>query len=167
MENEIEKKMEKTGVPIQPVNQVPQVAPAKPKKQPKPKYKSRATRCGEAAGSLNMPAEGIRGISEEITALREEFEEALDPTEPEEEGVVSSEPTGYLDKETTNKILELINKVSANFSDVETTKGDFEGLQEEMESWRDGMQGTNLESTDKYSRVEEASQQPLGCCIKP
>jgi methyl-accepting chemotaxis protein len=71
--------------------------------------------------------------------------------------VVSSEPTGYLDKETTNKILELINKVSANFSDVETTKGDFEGLQEEMESWRDGMQGTNLESTDKYSRVEEAA----------
>jgi methyl-accepting chemotaxis protein len=31
-------------------------------------------------------------------------------------------------------------------------------LQEEMESWRDNMSGTNLENTEKYGQVEEAAQ---------
>lgn len=30
-------------------------------------------------------------------------------------------------------------------------------LQEEMESWCNNMQGTNLENTEKYSRVEECT----------
>jgi methyl-accepting chemotaxis protein len=30
-------------------------------------------------------------------------------------------------------------------------------LAEEMGNWRDNMSGTNLEATDKYSRVEEAA----------
>jgi methyl-accepting chemotaxis protein len=34
---------------------------------------------------------------------------------------------------------------------------EIEALQEEMESWRDNMSGTNLETTSKYERVDEAA----------
>jgi hypothetical protein len=47
---------------------------------------------------------------------------------------------------------------------VESTVGealsaldDLRALQEEMQSWADNMQGTSLENTEKYQRVEEAA----------
>lgn len=33
---------------------------------------------------------------------------------------------------------------------------DVEGLKEEMENWRDGLQGTNLENSDKFQQIEDA-----------
>jgi protein subunit release factor A len=33
--------------------------------------------------------------------------------------------------------------------------GEAESLKDEIESWRDGLQGTNLENSDKYSELEE------------
>ena len=37
--------------------------------------------------------------------------------------------------------------------------GDLECLRDEVEEWRSGMEGTGLESTGKYSMLEEAGQQ--------
>lgn len=38
-----------------------------------------------------------------------------------------------------------------------TEGGDLDDLADELENWRDGMSGTNLEYTDLYSQVEEAA----------
>ena len=111
----------------------------------KPKYKSRATRCAEATGNISMAAEEIRGIANELTTL-------LDDYESDGEGV-----TAVKDEETITEIIDLIAPVPGQFESADESKGEIEALSEEMGSWRDNMQGTNLESTDKYSRVEEAA----------
>ena len=110
----------------------------------KPKYKSRATRCAEATGTISMAAEEIRGIAEELTTL-------LDGYDSDHEGAT------ILDAETSIEALELIAPVPGQFESACEAQGEIDTLSEEMGSWRDNMQGTNLESTDKYSRVEEAA----------
>jgi chromosome segregation ATPase len=42
--------------------------------------------------------------------------------------------------------------------EVSEDYGEIEGLKEEMENWRDGMQGTNLESSSKYEDLEAACE---------
>ena len=46
---------------------------------------------------------------------------------------------------------------TANKEYEEMDTGEIRNLAEEMGSWRDNMSGTNLESTDKYQRVEECA----------
>jgi hypothetical protein len=110
----------------------------------KPKYKSRATRCSEATGTISMAAEEIRGIADELTTL-------LDDYESDHEGAT------VMDAETAVEALELIAPVPGQFESANESQGEIDTLSEEMGSWRDNMQGTNLESTDKYSRVDEAA----------
>jgi len=55
------------------------------------------------------------------------------------------------------KIPSRATRLSDALSKIEGGMGEIEVLADEMESWRDNMQGTNLENTDKYSRVEEAA----------
>jgi hypothetical protein len=110
----------------------------------KPKYKSRATRCAEAAGNISMAAEEIRGIADELTTL-------LDDYDSDHEGAT------VVDAETSIEVLEIIAPVPGQFESADESKGEIENLSEEMGNWRDNMQGTNLESTDKYSRVDEAA----------
>jgi hypothetical protein len=45
---------------------------------------------------------------------------------------------------------------AANSIIREVSLEDVESLRDELESWRDGMSGTNLENTEKYSMLEEA-----------
>lgn len=111
----------------------------------KPKYKSRATRCAEAAGGISMAAEEIRGIADELTTL-------LDDYESDAEGAETIK-----DEETLSEIMELVAPVAGQFESIGDVRGEIDALSEEMGNWRDNMQGTNLESTDKYSRVEEAA----------
>lgn len=42
---------------------------------------------------------------------------------------------------------------------IETAKGDIAELSGEMESWRDGLQGTNLENSEKFNTIEDAMNQ--------
>jgi hypothetical protein len=49
-----------------------------------------------------------------------------------------------------------VKKANEEILKVET--GEVDDLQGEMESWRDNMSGTNLEATDKYSRVDECAE---------
>lgn len=110
----------------------------------KPKYKSRATRCAEATGNISMAAEEIRGIADELNTL-------LDDYDSDHEGAT------VIDAETSVEALELIAPAPGQFESASESQGEIDALAEEMGNWRDGMQGTNLESTDKYSRVDEAA----------
>jgi len=51
--------------------------------------------------------------------------------------------------------LEAIKDISDSVS-AEPDYSELEGLKEEMESWRDGMQGTGLENSNKYQMCEDA-----------
>jgi chromosome segregation ATPase len=42
-------------------------------------------------------------------------------------------------------------------SKVQQGLSELQDIQGELESWRDGLSGTNLESSELYSRLEEAS----------
>ena len=42
---------------------------------------------------------------------------------------------------------------------VSDASDEAEGLKEELENWRDGMSGTNLENTEKFAEIEEAINQ--------
>lgn len=113
----------------------------------KHKYKSRAARCGEACGGLNSAAEELHGIANDIN-------KEIDDYLAEYEGK-NHEPEN-LDESTTSEVRRIMERASTQFGEMESMKGELEGLAEEMESWRDNMSGTNLEATDKFSRVEEA-----------
>lgn len=47
-----------------------------------------------------------------------------------------------------SRLNEIASQLSALASDVET-------LKEEMQNWLDGLSGTNLENSNKYSMLEE------------
>jgi len=85
------------------------------------KYKGRATRLGEAMGT----------VAEVISKLEE------------------------IKDDESLKDAEKVKQSNDAISGVDVSE--VESLAEEMGSWRDNMQGTNLESTDKYSRVEECA----------
>jgi len=48
-------------------------------------------------------------------------------------------------------------RLSDALSKIDEGLSEIEALADEMDSWRDNMQGTNLENTEKYSRVEETA----------
>ena len=52
------------------------------------------------------------------------------------------------------------NKTGTVKSFIEDAKGELESLHEEMTEWMENMEGagTNLESTEKYERVQEAAE---------
>ena len=57
-----------------------------------------------------------------------------------------------------------LEEVLGNLSEqVETAKvearDEVEALKDEITSWREGMEGTNLENTDKYSELEECESE--------
>ena len=97
------------------------------KKQRKPKYKSRAIRAEEQATEIQMAVDDIRDL------VNEEDLESLNDDERE-------------------NLIESINEIITGID-----FGELESLADEMASWRDNMQGTNLESTMKYAEVEEAA----------
>ncbi len=55
------------------------------------------------------------------------------------------------------------NRLSDALSQIDEGMSEIEALTDEMEQWRDNMQGTNLESTERYSRVEEAAETLRQC----
>jgi len=59
------------------------------------------------------------------------------------------------DAGTTKEVMDLLEEAMGMAALVDINE--VESLSEEMGSWRDNMSGTNLESTDKYSRVEAAA----------
>jgi len=59
------------------------------------------------------------------------------------------------DKEDKERFEELKNNASEKFSELDW--GEFESLRDEIGNWRDGLQGTNLENSSLYSRLEETA----------
>jgi chromosome segregation ATPase len=107
------------------------------------KYKSRATRAADTAEEMNSAAEQLREIAFEIDGIKDEIEEIDAPLPDKDEGVAKL-------KARIAGLVKKAQEIEFDFSEVEA-------LAEEMGSWRDNMQGTNLESTGKYSEVEEAA----------
>lgn len=69
------------------------------------------------------------------------------------EGVIST--LEDIRDEEDIKADERVKKANDEISKI--SYSEVEDLQSEMESWRDNMSGTNLESTNKYSMVEECA----------
>jgi len=97
------------------------------KKVVSPEYKSRATRLSECLGNIGS-------IAEQLTELKDQAEEEN----------VSDEDKARIVEEANTAMSGL------DISEIES-------LKEEIESWRDNMSGTPLESTEKYSRLEECA----------
>jgi hypothetical protein len=92
------------------------------------RYMSRAKRAGKVCDALTDGAGRLKELVEELRA-----------------GDITKE-----DKESAySEGFDLVEKVKESCTDIED-------LKDELEQWRDGMSGTNLESSNKYSMLEEA-----------
>jgi DNA repair exonuclease SbcCD ATPase subunit len=96
------------------------------------KYKSRATRCGEATGLLGSAAERLREVAE---TLRDDYPDTADGE------------------------AKLRKQLTDAEADYENGKSDLEGLKEEIESWKDNMEGANMEHLPKFEEVSECYDQ--------
>lgn len=94
-----------------------------------PKYRSRATRCGDATADLSLAVETLQQIAEDLRA---------DETPPF--AVLQS----------------ALDKADAAF---ENGKSGVEELKEEIESWKENMEGANMEHLPKYEEVSECYDQ--------
>ncbi|MCJ7816693.1 MAG: hypothetical protein MUP55_02440, partial [Candidatus Aenigmarchaeota archaeon] len=104
-------------------------------------------RCSEACESLMADAEAIRECTGEIKQRLEDMAEGGDDPELKmtKEQIEDEMKAIKGLEETAKKTLENLNW------------GEIESLAEEMGSWRDNMQGTNLEMTSKYEAVSDAA----------
>lgn len=50
---------------------------------------------------------------------------------------------------------EIVNSLQQIEGIKEDVVSEIQGLKEEMENWRDGLQGTNLEYSEKFNQLEE------------
>ena len=98
------------------------------KRVPRPKYKSRATRLSEACSVIADVADTLEGIAGQFTDYDPEFN-------------------------TQEELDALLADMEAQFALIDVS--DIEGLKEEIETWRDGMEGTNLEYSSKYDELTE------------
>lgn len=94
------------------------------------RYKSRATRAGEVAENLRKIAAAVQSVVDDNSEAEDEDEKADD-------------------EKDSNAAVEAA-LADLDFSDAES-------LQEEIESWRDNLSGTNFENGEKYSMLEEAA----------
>lgn len=101
----------------------------------KPRPKSRADRRDDVVTRIN-------GLVEKLENLKGVLE--------------SSDITEELVKSSAADAELLGSSASDSESDVDELKG-------ELESWRDNMQGTNLEGTDKYQTLDESVQTLENC----
>lgn len=99
---------------------------------------SRASRRDTALISLRDVAARLQDLADE--QAKDESEVSADEDAME----------GQTDLRTDSEIAE---EASTVLEDVDTAE--LESLREEIGNWRDNMQGTNLENTEKYSRLEE------------
>ncbi len=90
-------------------------------------YKSRSKRASESAGEIRDVAIQLRGLIEDV-----------DP-----------------EKSTDEKKEEIIDEANNLIQRVDDAE--IEALKEEICSWRDNMEGTNLENTSKYQEVSECA----------
>jgi t-SNARE complex subunit (syntaxin) len=97
------------------------------KRVPKPKYKSRATRCAESSGA-------IEDISCQVETMIGELE-------------------GLSAENGIDQIKDLSSSISETLQGIDLSE--LESLRDEIEQWKSGMEGTGLESTEKYQTLEE------------
>ena len=113
---------------------------------PRPKYKSRADRRDEAVSELSSLRDELESLKDELDSL--EGEQAVDEGEAKLEGATSDKKSIEEEKEA------LISQAAGIADGVDTSE--VESLLDELENWKSGMEGTNLESTSKYQMLDEA-----------
>lgn len=136
----------------------------KKRKRRKKESHSRAARAGRAAGALTTLADEIDSAADNICDLQTELtdmgssEDDEDDSSPDD---VPAEGDTPEDKEAERKeILEQISqeveRISKLFDDSFSTD-EIQNLADEMRSWSDNVQGTNLENSDKMQTVSETA----------
>ena len=100
------------------------------KRMPKPKVLSRAARLGEQTNLYYQIVEKYESV---IGAI-EEMDLTVETFTPEQ-------------LEQVKSLLEGL--------DTDIDVGEIECLKDEIENWKSGMEGTNLENSNKYSELEE------------
>ena len=99
------------------------------------KHKSRATRCGEVIGNLESAVDSFEDLADRFEQFFEEEEAGED------------DPCDSFES-LCEEAMQVSNVI--DFSDVQT-------LHDEIESWRDSMEGSNLEYTDKYMTLDDCA----------
>jgi hypothetical protein len=96
------------------------------------KRKSRATRNAEYCGEMEQIAEQLESIAEDVR--------------------------GILFFDTKEERMAVLEKAQKDADDQfgQVSSGEWSDLLEELSSWKDGMDGTNLEYTDKYQTLESS-----------
>jgi DNA repair exonuclease SbcCD ATPase subunit len=100
-------------------------------------YKSRATRCSAVIDQLTS-------IVNDLEVLKNELDEMTFPDTQEETALTAQQKAW---------IIEIYEEVDSSV-DTATSLSDIDGLVDEIESWKSGLEGTNFEGSDKYSTLE-------------
>lgn len=123
----------------------------KKRKRRRKKSHSRASRRDEACSILTSVAEEMRSAAEDLRGAAEQLEEsAKNDEEPDEEVEV---PT----TETIHQELDGRVELASKYFDEYFSTSEIESLAEEMSSWRDGLEGTNLSQSDKAQTIGETA----------
>jgi hypothetical protein len=140
----------------------------KKRKRRKKKSHSRASRAADAAGALTMLGEELDGAVSTLRELAKQLEDEETEEEPEPEvkpeTVPATEPEadsqdeedGADFEQLAEDIDEEISRISTLFDEAFSTS-EVQDLADEMRSWSDNVQGTNLENTDKMQTVSETA----------
>lgn len=117
---------------------------------------SRSDRASEAAGNARDAASELNEIAEEAKQLVEEVRDLL------EEDADETVSEAQRKERAEEKLREGVRELAMRVSNVGPDLSEVESLAEEMGNWRDGMSGTNLENSSKYSEVEDCASELEG-----
>jgi len=123
----------------------------KKRKRRRKKSHSRAARRDEATAILWGVAEEMRSAAEDIRGAAGDLDESkANDEEPNEELEVPSTET--IHKEIEDRVEEASKYFEEHFSTSE-----LESLAEEMRSWSDGLEGTNLSQSEKAQTISDTA----------
>jgi seryl-tRNA synthetase len=125
---------------------------------------SRADRASEAADSARSAGSELDDISNDAKALAEKVQKILDDGDEDE---AAKEPSAATKKKAEEVLREGVKELSQRVAGISYDLSEVESLAEEIGNWRDGMSGTGLENTGKYSEVEDCASELEGIETEP
>jgi DNA repair exonuclease SbcCD ATPase subunit len=128
---------------------------------------SRADRASEAADSARDAASELNDIQNDAEELAKEVEEMLDAIDVDEKSSAAVKALANDQEEAEAKLREGVKELSERVANISYDLSEVESLAEEMGNWRDGMSGTNLENSNKYSEVDDCAGELEGIDTEP
>lgn len=139
---------------------IPPATPVAPEKRKRKRRKreshSRAARAARAAEALDMLAGELESAADNIKERLDELEGTKQAEEEESPEDAPVDGEGKASDDVMDEIKEEVERITSVY-DESFSVDEVQNLAEEMRSWSDNVQGTNLENTDKMQTVGETA----------